>query len=223
MKENKCVALHGLAKNVTEYSAHPKRGWNEKAEFLIDYSESLKNYQSNLEIDSIPLYFHTYDSSLLSENQIVSDFKPVKYSITEPIVYPKNKDKQKRINSKINSIEKVFNLISLTKYDYIILTRFDLRFKKNVLNLINEPINKITFGFYCGNGTPEGYVDDNFMIIPTNKINFFLKVIKSIEHKNMHPVGKKIKDFGSQYDLLIPERYHIWENPLYDIVKIKVA
>lgn len=219
---DKCLAFHGLAKNITEYWAHPKRGWDKKKKFLIDYSESLENYRQHLKIDSIPIFFHTYNSPQLSENQITEDLNPIDYLITTPIIEPEDKNKKKRTNSRINSINKVFSLIDPQKYDYILLTRFDLKFKEDVFSLINEPVEKITFGFHCQESAPNNYVDDNTIIVPVNKADIFLEMINSMEQKNLHPLGERVKNSGLEYNLLIPQKYHIWENPLYDIIKLEV-
>lgn len=128
---------------------------------FINYKECIQSMRSNLLtrlnkiFSEIDFFIVTYDNDKLKD--IRNDFKPIDEKIyPSDLIY--NVDKftivKKLILDSLDLIEPHIN-----KYDYILLTRFDLYYCKPFdLNTIN--LNKFNFGWIG----EIGQCDDNFLL-----------------------------------------------------------
>jgi hypothetical protein len=132
---------------------------------FINYKECIQSMRSNLLtrlnkiFSEIDFFIVTYDNDKLKD--IRNDFKPIDEKIyPSDLIY--NVDKftivKKLILDSLDLIEPHIN-----KYDYILLTRFDLYYCKPFdLNTIN--LNKFNFGWIG----EIGQCDDNFLLFHKN-------------------------------------------------------
>lgn len=223
------LILHGLAESKTRYSSHGRRGWTEEVKAIFDYKKSLQNYQEYLfDGNNIDVFFHTYDTDLLSSEKLIDDMSPEEYKITDPIVDTENTDKDKRVNSRRNSLLQAISCFQETEneYDVVVITRFDLHFEREVSSLL-ENVNWEESGLYVSFYTEqEDLIDDNFFVVEPDRISNFVEIIEHFnqideEYGHLHRANKVWRSkFGEEVLPLIEGNYHInINNPFYHIVR----
>ena len=189
----------------------------------IDYKISLKNYKEYIfdhfknkgyEID---IFFSTNPSSTKEEqDELINTFKPINYTFVN--------------NEKDNYLSKHKKLCSVTKlcldsniiYDNVLLTRFDLLFKKN-FNSVNIDMNKFNLVTVLEN--PK-VVCDNLYIMPYKMLDIFYKIIENTQrtHYIRYDLEKLIGENLINYIDPFPEgsRYRkIRHITFYEIVRDK--
>ena len=111
----------------------------------------------------VSVYITTYAHSNL--DKIIQMYEPKKINVLK---YADSRMQQTYISSLENIIDEDF--------DFLISTRFDIRFKMDITYVDNMPINKITSLFReRGYST---YTDDNIFFIPKSLIGSFIAAIK---------------------------------------------
>lgn len=164
------VILHGLAYCEGYYSNHTLKHVD------INYKRSLQNYKDMLfKNHDVDIYFHTYNTPNLDKGELINSYKPVKFKITELVNNSTGEDYSNKIGSLKNSFVQSLELLDndlINQYDYIIVTRFDLLFKKDINSLHLE--NKFMISCMC---EVANLCDDNFFIFPPTYFNTFKEII----------------------------------------------
>lgn len=227
--------MHGLSRSIVERPPEPKRGWDERSNLFVNYENSLQNYRDKVfDHADVDTYFHTWEDEYLVKPKIVSDYSPKKYSISTPSVDSSDPDMIKRGTSRQKSIYysvKNFldnNITIEEKYDYIVLTRFDLHFDMNVVELLKETDSEIGAGFKTELYSKNDETDDNFFFSTPEKFSFLKKSFVSYVNdprtrkRNLHLLLPYMKDnHAVDFGFLIDEgQYNVnVDNPLYHIVR----
>ena len=122
------ILLRGQSHKIIYNRIHNKK-------ILVNYKNSLDNYKKNLFQDNdVDVFFHTFNSDILNEKELLNDYKPVKYLISKDTTNCNTKKSStigENIKLSILYVIKLFlEYIQETgkKYDFIVLTRFDLKF-----------------------------------------------------------------------------------------------
>lgn len=98
--------------------------------------------------------------------------------------------------------------------DYVILTRYDINFKKKVFDL-NIDYDKINLMCKAKWGVVSNLVDDNFYLLKYSKLEEFYNTINSIDEKiSSHRYNEYVKDIN----FLIDGEYFSHEIPTYFII-----
>lgn len=194
----------------------------------IDYNDSYDNYQqfifnnlknNNYEID---VFISTYDSD--KKQDIIDKYKPVSYRFDS---YNKKQKPTKCLAVNIvNVIELMNNYISNnnTSYEFIILTRFDLLFRRNILDII-ENNSKILIPWTHRNNE---IIDDNLIISNEKFMNCYLECAKMVRDKKifrMHCVYRSLSNMiGSENIHFMLDKYneknvpyHIIQNTIVNV------
>lgn len=187
--------------------------------------QSLTNMGHNVDV-----FIHTYYSSKM--NEVIEFYKPVKSIFTtyrkmnittdqENIKEPMLVQRHLEIINMVDHYEKDFNF----KYDTIIITRFDLYFYKALhdlqidFNCVNIPFWHIARPM---NQPPIFSCDDNFIIVPNNKINLYRECLEQIikDGKNNHYIGKYLLDRGETIKYLYGEKGDgAYDYPIYKFTR----
>jgi hypothetical protein len=193
---------------------------NDGRKYNIDFNNYVNGFmhyivnnlkQNNHKVD---IYISTYNTE--KQVSMLETYNPV------DCIMVQNNDSTKTAQSRsFPSQNKHYaNIISMiqknsTKYDLIILTRFDIYIFKLVYDM-NIDYNKINFVFQHANGN----CDDNFIVFPTNMINTFLEAIKHTD-TCCHMMSKFIPKRNTHY---IENFYNgkIIDNQLFSIYKTPV-
>jgi len=167
--------------------------------YSVDYNESVNNYREyifNYFINRgyhIDVFISSYDNE--KKNQIIETYKPVK-SIFVPYIDGNTDGKRIHTLNVINIVKK-YSLSNNVKYDNVLITRFDLLFKKKFsemkvdfkkFNLMSELKEIDSSGIRC--------VDDNVFLFPYKMLNSFKNIVES--KINPHRIRVQLnKKFGS--------------------------
>lgn len=212
------LLLRGIAYN--ENYMHPT-GQN----FIVDFRKSINNYNEYIfQKSSVDVFYHTYLTDNLDVTMLNSWLKPVSYNISMDPEKNNLKSTQK-FNTYSNSTISVINLFidyctqnKEAKYDYIILTRFDLIFKVPLSNL---NLNKNNFMISCLAGN--NLMDDNFFIGNIEHYKKFLEVLcKRNNDTMMHCDYTLIRNAigANNISFLFPGIHAIYRGcPLYNILR----
>lgn len=145
----------------------------------LDKLNQLKLNNSDCEFD---IFFHTYNSKFLNEKELIEDFKPVDYIITESPIDDKNTRRAALIGKNIffsvkSVIELYLNYIEKNKkeYDGVIMCRFDfypyLDIKFNTINFNKINIYHI---FYV---KKKRRTRDNLLYTSSNNLKIYLEAM----------------------------------------------
>lgn len=143
---------------------------------IIDYKKSVENYKKyifdyfkNKGYD-VDIFFSTNPpTTTKDEKELIETFNPVNYTFVN--------------NEKSNYLSKQTKLCSVIKlcldsnitYDNVLLTRFDLLFKKD-FDSVNIDMNKFNLVTILEKSI---VVCDNFYIMPYKMLDIFYKIIKN--------------------------------------------
>ena len=172
----------------------------------------------------------TNDSNL--KNDIINDYKPIKYEFVTDIKNKYNKYKNStRKNGphperyfftnikKLRALELCLEHSKKNKiyYDSIILTRFDLKF-----NISLDEIN-INYGMFNVVSLLEkpNLIDDNFYLFPGSNLEKFINILKD----NLNIWGHGFKDLFNKYfdiNYLYNENLNIKYLSFYKIIRNKI-
>lgn len=212
------LLLRGISQNKSY--KHPT-GKN----LCIEYNKCINNYYEYLfENNSIDIFYHTYLNQDLNINELNMLLSPKAYTITFDYdtnnLQPNNKFASYSsstifvINLFIDYLTKNPNL----KYDYIVMTRFDLIFKipLSKLNLVK---NKFMITCLAGHNL----MDDNFFIGNLDHYKKFLNVLCKKNNDTMIHSDYKLlcEEIGqNNIHFLFDGIYQIFNGtPLYNILR----
>lgn len=199
---------------------------NLKKTFIINYKYSLDNYKKNIfENNDVHVFFHTYYTDRLNVDELIKDYKPKDYVITRPEFLDKCLSRDK-FRSCLYSLLSVMNLFinynnkENIKYDYIIITRFDLNFKVKLSELSIEPnkfhINCMTEG--------DDSTDDNFFIMNYEHFLKYFNILceSQLKYGLHYEYNNILKVIGKpNIKFLFDGHYVIHKGtPLYDILRL---
>jgi hypothetical protein len=162
--------------------------------------------------NDITFYSSTYFTEKLSE--LINDFKFKKLHLNE-MQNEKNEIIENRLIKRNKRFKETIKLIldDNTKYDYVILTRYDIWLKQNPLEL-NIDYSKVNV--ICGAkwGDDDTIIDDNFYFMPYSKLQEFYNAIDLIDEKICaHEYNKYISDIHKMID----DNFYSHDIPAYTL------
>ena len=183
----------------------------------IDYNNSYDNYQKYIykylhdKGYSIDVYFST---NLLNDDErkkIIKKYNPVKYSFVE-----NGENKYISRNKKLISVIELC-LNNKVDYDLVLITRFDLLFKKD-FEISNIKLDKFNLVSVLES---KGFICDNFYLFPFRVLDKFYEIIKKSINKSCHKIRGDIEKIqGKQFINFILNEYKLIENlSFYKIVR----
>lgn len=217
------LILRGLSKAVIKH-------WAIKEDLLVNYRYSLDNYKEYLfEDHDVDVFYHTYNNKYLNPKKMYRDFQPKKSVVTKPVVALKDNSVGARHTSMKTSIYNAINVFEEyvkqtgKKYDYIVITRFDLKFKKK-LSSLNLKRNSFNISHKC---QKDPLIDDNFIATDWKHLMIYKKLIrKSINNpkQGLHSIYKALVNRMGEKNVhfIIEGNYWVKDSPLYSIVRKKV-
>jgi hypothetical protein len=216
------ICLFGLSKEKYRHWGYDDR-WKTKSQypiFDINWKHSLDNYKEYLfdyfknQGYSIDIYFCTHDNNMSEDDkkELINTYNPIDYSFINIGNICAN------ISSKNRKINKVIDLClnSKKEYDHILITRFDLHFKKsfndhkldfNLFNIISE--------LQCSK-----VICDNFYFFPFKLLPNFKNALDKIGNKSYHYLKPFIEEF-SKIHYVYNEYTDITSLTFYTIVRIE--
>ena len=179
----------------------------------IDYKNVLDNNKKYLYRNNhITFYSSTYFTEKLPE--LINDFKFKKLQLNQ-MQNEKNEIIQNRWIKRNKRFKETIKLIldDGVEYEYVIIQRFDLFFKKSVFYY---ELDYTKLNLICKSKTADDveYWDDNFYFLPYKLLKkFYNDLCKIPENVSSHCHNQYIKD----YNYLINEAYGSHEIPIYII------
>lgn len=174
------------------------------------------------------------------EQSLISDYHPKKYIIQEPLQNSLTHNHVMKAKSMFNSIISAIDCFTKyhidhidhidhtqhMTYDYIIITRFDLRFHINFMDLIPSIVaNKMNISHLCEEFP---LIDDNFIVFTNvDQLNIYRNIVNNkynldncnqymLHHMYHELCGAMGKD---NINFIIDGKYYVADSPLYDIVR----
>jgi len=187
------------------------------ANYIIDFRKSFENYKkyiynyfNNLGYE-IDVYIAT---NILDDNNItdlINMYKPIKYTMIE-----NDENIYKSRNSKLLAAIKCC-LDSNIKYEYCVITRFDLLFQKDFATS-NIDFNKINIVSVLETSL---VIDDNLYIFPYNLLNKFYKLVEDNQYNRFHDIEDQILKI-SEINYILNENITTSKLSFYKIVRIPI-
>ena len=187
--------------------------------FLVDWKLSYENYKkyifeyfekNNYDCD---VFFCTNKNGLSknSKEQLIKYYNPVNYMLTE--------EYDNHYNNYISRNDKVKKVIELclssnNKYDHVLITRFDLDFKKN--------FSECNFDFNSFNiisQTGEKTICDNFYFMPFNLLKSFHKVTADNLTRSFHYMKDNIIKTVGPINYILNENKFVQNLSFYNFVR----
>lgn len=196
----------------------------------IDYRKSLQNYKDMIyENNDVDVFMHTYDSPGFNKDEWVNSFCTKDYSLDSPYIDTLGHNFQKKCHSLIYSLQRALGTFDKSGknpflYDYIIVTRYDLFFKKKISELL---LDSSKFMVSCMTEQPH-LSDDNFFIFHPKFYKDFRKIIMTfdlVKYDMLHYIYELlIETIGkNNIKMLIDGNYAICKGtPLYDIIRSNI-
>ena len=196
-------------------------GWKHGVDYRKTFHNQFTQIYSN---HDVKYYSVTYYSDI--QNELLNDYNFTSITFSEIDNTSETDPKIKRNKVFKNTIKLI--LEDTSDCDLVILTRYDLHFKKNFYSL---DINFDKVNFLCGarrnhkSGIDTDTVDDNFYCIPRHLLQSFYDTIETIpETIRAHEYHKPFDD----YHLMISGRWYssfpvycnLYTNVYYNIVRI---
>jgi hypothetical protein len=191
--------------------------WSNEKKLFIDFEKSYENYKEFI-FDffkkkgyDIDVYFAT---NILDNNdkiKLCKTYKPINYTFVK-----NGKNKTISRNKKLQSVINLC-LKSQKNYDLVLITRFDLLFKKDFdkSNIKLDKFNLVSI-------LQKSYqICDNFYLFPYKYLkNFSYVVTKNID-KSHHYIQKDIENFlgGPNINFILNEHCYIAKLTFYEIVR----
>jgi hypothetical protein len=179
----------------------------------VDYRKSIENNKEFIFNHFDCTFFaSTYNSPVL-EN-LITDYNIERIVTTDLVNIPNDLDANWR--SRNNTFKNLLKLIldsDYQKFNYILLTRYDLIFMQNITNFTFDP-NSFNISSRSRCGDVSNLCDDNFYVIPSPILLDFYNQIKDLD-VNMwaHDWFKYLKPIN----YLIDNSFYSHENPFYYI------
>lgn len=182
------LCLHGLVGTNDKYGIGDK---------IINCKIGYKHFKKNV-IDvneKVDVFFHTWNTE--HEKKLCSVYNPVSY-ICERQPHYSDENRKQAIFCRWNSVKKVINLVnqSNNKYDFVLLTRFDIAF------LVNFNFEKYNASKFYVQGPPGPYKNGLHQM---NDLWFF---------SNQENMTK----FANLYDNLDEDAYKIHNDSSHELV-----
>ena len=173
-------------------SKHVNRHWSGQ-EFIVDYENSYENYKKYIfnffenKGYKIDVYF---TSNILNDDdkkKICEKYKPVKCMFIE-----NNKNNHLSRNNKLNSVIDLC-LESNINYDLVLITRFDLIFKKKFeeSNIKFDKFNLVSIL------EKDNLICDNFYLFPYKYLKDFSNICKNNMHVSHHRIKNNIESIDN--------------------------
>lgn len=206
------LLLFGMSKQ--EY-IHWKRGKK-----LTNYENSYDNYQEyiyNFFLNkgyNIDIYFVTNILDDIEKDKILNKYKPINYEFIgnkDNIFYSRNLKFKRVIELCIES--------KIT-YDLVLITRFDLHFKKN-FNNVNIKFDKLNLVSIL---EKPNLICDNFYLFPYKYLNDLLNVVNKNIYKSFHYIKDDIENINGKnfVNYIFNENLTISKLSFYKIVEILI-
>jgi hypothetical protein len=184
----------------------------------VDYKDGYENNKKLLynTID-VDFYSSTYFSEKL--NHLIKDYKftVLKLQHIENILEDDINNNWKKRNKRFKETIKLI-LDDNAKYDYVILTRYDIWLKQNLfeLNIDYSKVNVI-----CGAkwGDDDTIIDDNFYFLPYFKLQEFYNAIDLIDEKIC---AHKYNKYISNIHRMIDANFYSHEIPVYTLHRKRI-
>ena len=189
IKEKRCALLLFGISYCSEYK-HPY--FNKKLK--IEYNKSYHNYKKHIykyfedKGYVIDVYFSTNISNQQEHKKIIEIYKPISYSFLKD-----NKNKLLSRNEKLLDVTKLC-LNSNIKYDTVLITRFDLKFKKN-FDKSNIKLDKFNLVSVL---EKKKYICDNFYLFPFSKLKAFNYIVKKNFKESFHNIRKELENIENK-------------------------
>jgi len=182
----------------------------------VDWKKSFTNYKDfiyryfvdmNCEVD---LYFSTTKSNKKEQSKIIHYYKPIKYNFSDM----NDNDTESR-KFKLLDVIKLCKSTNV-KYDYVLITRFDLLFKKNFATS-NINLNKFNV---VSTMAESSFIDDNFYLFPFEMLTMFYEIVKSKEFGLCHDIKNEIQDaINDEINYILDEQKNSTELSFFKIVR----
>lgn len=189
--ENKKIALLFFGMSVNpEYrhwgnmtvNVHWKNSYENYKKYIFNFFEN-KGYE-------IDVYFTTNKLSNKEKTELCKTYNPIKYNFVD-----NHTDKRISRNTKIKNVVELC-LSTDINYDLVLITRFDLLFKKNFVNS-NIKLNK--FNLVSKLEEPS-LICDNFYLFPYKYLSDFVNVINKNKYNSFHEIKNDIENInGKQF------------------------
>jgi hypothetical protein len=190
--------------------------WQYGTSYSVDYNNSYENYQKyiyeyfkNKGYD-IDVYIST---NILPENykeDLFNKYKPVKCNFIETIEDDRHLSKNIKIDDVVNLC-----INEGREYDLILITRFDLLFKKDFANS-NIQFDKFNIVSILEN--PD-YICDNFYLFPYKYLSNFSNIIKKDIRKSHHFIKEELENIGCPINYILNEHTEVANLSFYKIVR----
>ena len=186
-------------------------GWNIDMDYKNCYENNKNLLYNNLNCE---FYSSTYFSEKI--NELLNDYKfnSIKLQHIDNKVEIDVGNNWSKRNKRFKETIKLI-LESNIKYEYVILTRYDIFFNQNPfqLNVDYSKINVICKA-KCGNN--DGIIDDNFYFMPYNKLKEFYNQINLIDEKIC---AHEYNSYIDNIHYLIDGKYYSHEIPTYLLLR----
>lgn len=217
------VLLFGISLNDNYRNWLRRRKREGIRQFNVDYRKSLDNYKEYIfdyfkkkgyEID---IFFSTNIFANNDDcNELIQTFNPVGFSFVRGSV--------DRVNARHTKIKSVIELClnSKNEYDHILITRFDLLFKKDFdsVNIDMDKFNTVTIL------EKPSCICDNFYILPYKFLEKFNDIVKKVKNGHLYKnlldreIGKDNINYIDPFDKSTPKpQRHIENITFYKIVR----
>lgn len=183
--------------------------------YTIDYRDTCDSFLNNVlhplknqghEVDVyLYTYHHSHESHMESIYQpirsIYKDYQPIPLGIAQTQI-----GEPMLIDHHLNCIE----MIQDKEYDHVIITRFDLYFYQNILD-IGIDWDTFNFPFMHLARSPQGTIfssEDNFVMYPYSKTTVFKECLKQMkkDKQSTHLSGKYLINSGEKVKYLFGEK-----------------
>ena len=171
--------------------------------------------------NNLDVFISTYHSPL--EKKLISDFKPKAISFKDFVC---NKENEQWVKNRHLMFKQTLDLmeafLSIEKYDYFIITRFDIRFNMDYIadGEIDKKSVNVTSKWCIGDDC--GFVDDCFYMFNGKIFKTFKKLIFSLpDDKQDIAYYHKLHQYplSPNFSFLIQNAYHSHTCPAYHIVR----
>lgn len=205
------------------------RNPSSKEKFVIDFRNSVENYnkyifdyykKKGFEID---VFIATNNHSNKSiKKKLLDIYQPKKYLFIDD--NPKDNFRQKRNKKVQHGLDLCIKYANETnvKYDFVLLTRFDLNFKLSFdkININYNTINNSSRLNLSKKG--EERIDDNFYIIPYTFIKSFKKIVDKTINRSSHLMIDEVEKLCKVNFFFTDKRLLVRTIPLFDIIRNKI-
>ena len=199
------LLLFGISLEINKY-------WQYGTLYSVDYNNSYENYQkyifeyfTNKGYD-IDVYISTNSLPEKYKKDLLDKYKPIKSNFIETIEEDRNLSENIKIDDVVNLC-----INEGIEYDLILITKFDLLFKKGFddINIIFDKFNIVNFL------EEPDYMCDNFYLLPYKYLSNFSKIIKS----ESYFIKKNLENIGCPINYILTEHSDNLNLPFYKNIR----